>query len=141
MLLDKCTWNVIQKLNSQLQHRHNNYDRNKNTVRDTKTWITFTYYSPLIWKITNVFKHTSVRIYFWSTNTIHKLTNPKTNDNIQEHKKFRIYKLTCNTCKLSYVGQASHNLKQRYQEHIRYTKQNNPPSTYTLHILNNNHEH
>jgi len=81
-----------------------------------------------------------VRIYFKSTNTIHDLTKPKTNNNIQKHKKFGIYKLTCNTCKL-YVGQTSHNLKQRYQEHIRYTKQNDPQSPYTLHILNNNHEH
>ena len=52
-----------------------------------------------------------------------------------------IYKVTCNTCKLSYVGQTSRNLQQRYQEHIRYIKQNDPLSAYALHILNNNHEH
>jgi len=63
------------------------------------------------------------------------------NNNTQEHIKLGIYKLTCNTCKLSYVGQTSHNLKQSYQEHIRYTKQNDPQSAYTLHIPNNNHEH
>ena len=50
-------------------------------------------------------------------------------------KKFWIYKLTCNTCKLSYVGQTSHNLKQGYKEHIRYTKQNDPQSAYTLTYL------
>ena len=54
---------------------------------------------------------------------------------------YGIYKLTCNTCKLSYDGQTSHNLKQRYQEHIRYIKQNDPQSAYALHILNNNHEY
>jgi hypothetical protein len=40
-----------------------------------------------------------------------------------------------------YVGQTSRNLKSRCQEHIRYIKNNDPPSAYALHILNNRHEH
>ena len=134
-------WKVIQKLNSQLQHRHNNYNQNNNTVRDIKIWTTVTYYSPLICKITNLFKHINVRISFKNTNTIHDLTKPKTNNNLQEHKKCGTYKLTCNTSKLSYVWKTSCNLKQRYQEHIRYIRQNDPQSAYILQILNNNHEH
>jgi len=58
------------------------------------------------------------------------------NSNIHEHKKCGLYKLTCNTFKLSDIRQTSHNLKQRYQEHIRYIKQND-----ILHVLTNNHEH
>jgi hypothetical protein len=127
---------LIQKLNSQLQHRHNNYDGSNNTVSDTKTWTTFTYYSPLIRKITSLFKHANVRISVKHTNAIHDLTKPKMNSNIREHKKCGIYKLKCNTFKLSYIRQTSRNLKQRYQEHIRYIKQN-----YALHVLNNNHEY
>ena len=50
-------------------------------------------------------------------------------------------KLTCNTCKLSYVAQTSHSLKQRYKEHKRYVKQNEPHSAYALHILNSHHEY
>jgi hypothetical protein len=52
-----------------------------------------------------------------------------------------VYKLTCKTCQHSYVGQTSRNLKQRYQEHIRYIKNNNPQSAYAQHILNNRHEY
>jgi hypothetical protein len=52
-----------------------------------------------------------------------------------------IYKLTCNTCKLAYVGQTSRSLKLRFQEHIRYIQQNNPPSAYAQHILQNRHEY
>ena len=51
------------------------------------------------------------------------------------------YKLACNICKLSYVGQTSCSLKQRYQEHMRYMKQLDPQSAYTLHILKNKHEY
>jgi len=52
---------LLQKLNFQIQHKQTNQDqtneRNKN-----KTWTTFTYYSPIIRKITNLFKHTNVGI-------------------------------------------------------------------------------
>ena len=40
---------------------------------------------------------------------------------------------------MSYVGQTGGNLKQRYQEDIRYIKQNDPQSAYALPILNNNY--
>ena len=56
-------------------------------------------------------------------------------------KKCGVYKLTCNTCKLSYIGQTSRRLQQRYKEHTRYMKQNNPQSSYALHILNSKHEY
>jgi len=47
----------------------------------------------------------------------------------------------CNTCKLMYVGQTSHSLKIRFQEHIRYIRSNNPQSAFTLHILQNQHKY
>jgi hypothetical protein len=34
-----------------------------------KEWVIFTYHSPLIHKITNLFKHTNVNIAFGATNT------------------------------------------------------------------------
>ena len=52
-----------------------------------------------------------------------------------------IYKLTCNTCKMSYIGQTSRNIKQRYREHIRYVRDNNSQSAYAQHILQNRHEY
>jgi hypothetical protein len=111
-------------------------ERNKN-----KTWATFTYYSRKIRKIINLFKHTNVGITSKNTNTIQQLTKPKRDNKVLEQDKSRIYKLTCNTCYMSYIGQTSRSLKQRYQEHIRYMKHNEPQSAYALHILNNKHEY
>ena len=37
------------------------------------------------------------------------------------------------------VGQIGSPLKQRYIEHIRYTKHNHPQSAYALHIIQNIH--
>jgi len=62
----------------------------------------------------NLFKHKEVRIAFKSTNTIYKLTKPKTNSIIHEHMKSGIYEFTCATRKVSYIGQTSYSLKQRY---------------------------
>jgi len=42
---------------------------------------------------------------------------------------------------MSYLGQINSILKQRYKEHIRYIRQNEPQSAYALHILNSKHEY
>ena len=99
------------------------------------------YYSPRIRKITKLFKHTNIGISFKSTNTIQQLTKSKLPSNSQEYDKSGIYKLTCNTCQISYNGQTSSSLKQRYQEQIRYIRHKKPQSGYALHILNNKHEY
>jgi len=71
----------------------------------------------------------------------YQLTKPKPHTHIQEHNKSGIYALTCNTCKQAHIGQTSRNLRQRYQEHIRYIRNNDPQSAYALHILIDQHEY
>jgi hypothetical protein len=66
-------YTLIQKLNSQLQHRQNNYNGNKNTNTDIKTWTTFTcsqdHQSISTHKCGNIFQE----LYY----TIQHLTKPK----------------------------------------------------------------
>jgi hypothetical protein len=40
--------------------------------------------------------------------------------------KSGIYKIKCNTCHRAYIGQIKRILKLRYQEHVRYIRNNNP---------------
>jgi hypothetical protein len=42
---------------------------------------------------------------------------------------------------MNYVGQSGRPITTRHKEHLRYIKNNNPSSAYTVHILNNTHEH
>jgi len=42
---------------------------------------------------------------------------------------------------MSYIRQISRYLKQRYQEHVRYIRNNVPQSAYAQHILHNQHEY
>jgi hypothetical protein len=112
----------------------------KSTENNTK-WATLTFSSPHIQKITNLFRHTNIKISYKSCNTVAQLTKPAPDRNTQPHNKSGIYSLTCKTCNLSYVGQTSHNLNTLFQEHIKYIKTNNPQSAYAQHILHNQHEH
>ena len=65
-----------------------------------KNLKTFTYYTPQIRKITNLFKHTNIGIAFRNTNTLHQLTKPKILNQTPEHNKSGVYKLTHNTCQI-----------------------------------------
>lgn len=101
----------------------------------------FTCHSPLVRTITNLFKHNEVTIAFKSINTIYKLTRPKTNSIIHEHMKSGIYKFTRAMRKVSSIGQTSYSLQQRYQDHMRYIKQNGSQLAYAVPSLDNNHEY
>jgi hypothetical protein len=106
-----------------------------------KKWATFTYHSPKIRKITNLFKQTNINIAFRSVNTIRQHTRSNKLDIAHDYNSSGIYKLTCRSCNKAYVGQTSRCLKQRYREHIRYIRNNDPQSAYALHILQNAHEY
>jgi hypothetical protein len=97
--------NLLQKLNQQIQRKTGHVQTEGRD--DKKTWTTFTYYSPQIRKITNLFKHTNTGIAFRNTNTSQQPTKPKILNQTPEHDKSGVYKLKCNTCHISYIGQTS----------------------------------
>jgi len=127
----------IKNLEVKMQQKvHQKQDKDENKKR-----ATFTYYSPKIRKLNNLFKHTNMNIAFKSTNIIQQYAKPKMLNKNQDHNMSGIYKLTCNTCKMSYIGQTSRNLNQRYREHIHYIRNNDPQSACAQHILQNLHKY
>jgi len=105
---------LLQKLNRQIHNKTDHtYNRNKDNKR---TWATFTYHSPQIRKITNLFGNIKIKIAFKATAT-HKTHNKNLKSN---YEKNGIYKITCKTCHKSYMGQTSRDLKVRFQEQTRY---------------------
>ena len=107
------------------------------TPYNKRKWVTFNYYSPMIRRITNLFKHTDLNIAFRATNTLQQQLSEKQNNT----NPSRIYKLKCNTCNKAYVGQSRRSIGIRHKEHIRYIRTNDPQSAYALHILHNRHEY
>ena len=120
-----CTIAVNIGFPLQLIHLKNKIIRTQHTTNipiqtKKKKWITFTYHSPLIHKVANLFKNTNLHIAFRTNNTIfshlyHQSPHNKLNTS-------GIYRLQCKTCKKSYVGQTGRSLAVRHREHIRYIK-------------------
>ena len=135
---------LIHKLKTKIL---NQQKTNTPTLDYNHQWTTFTYFSPKIRKITNIFKDTKLNIAFRTTNTIAEKTKSKNNqdtdkpDDSTNHNKSGVYKLTCRTCDKAYIGQINSNIAIRHSEHTRYIRTNNPQSAYAEHILKNRHEY
>jgi hypothetical protein len=121
-------------------------ERDKNKDKRTKTndtqekqvqkWVTFTYHSPVIRRVTNLFNNTEILIAFKATNTIYQQLAEET----QNRNPSGIYEVKCKTCNKKYVGQSGRPITTRHKAHIRYIRTNNTTSAYAAHILNNRHE-
>ena len=106
-------------------------------ITQRNKWVTFTYFSSLVRRVTNLFRRTRLRIVFRGTNTIQQQLNTAKHAGDDPSG---IYKLKCSTCNKVYVGQSGWTIGVRLKEHIRYIKSNNFTSTYAIHILENKHE-
>jgi hypothetical protein len=71
---NKLSLNLIVRLKQRIQHRTTQSKLPTTTGTNTK-WATFTYTSPQVRKITNLFTHTNVKIAFKCNNTISQLPN------------------------------------------------------------------
>jgi len=109
---------VLQELNKRTQQK----TRRLSETRENETWTTFTYHSPKIRAVTNLFRNTNIKIAFKTANKTQKILRPNRQNPTSEFEKSGIYKITCKTCSKAYVGQTSRNLRTRHLEHTRYIK-------------------
>jgi hypothetical protein len=86
------------------------------TAQHNRKWVVFTYHSPLIRKVTNLFKQSNLRIVLRATNTTYQQLTEKPAQN----NSSGIYKLKFNTCNRAYIGQFGRSIAVRHKEHIRY---------------------
>jgi hypothetical protein len=127
---------IVHKLRNKVTTKKEQPVQTQPMQQHKKKWVTFTYHGPSVHKVTNLFKHTNLKITFRPTNTVYQQLSQKSNNT----NTSGIYQLKCNTCKHSYIGQSGRPITTRYKEHLRYIKNNNPTSAYATHILNNRHE-
>jgi len=112
----------VQNLKKKLLVKKQNKKKLPTTmIQQTKKWVTFTYHSPLKWKITNLFKHSNLNIALCATNTIHqqltdKITKTGTNSS-------GICKFKCSPCNNSYIGKSGRSIVTRHKEHTIHKKQ------------------
>src|SRR5215469_16856515 len=132
-----------------IPHTYNNKTKGTDTTElqepktkeKSKKWATFTYHSPKVRTITNLFKDTDIKIAYKTTNTVQQRTKTRNPNTTHDLNRSGVYKMTCKTCNKAYIGQTSRNLTIRCREHLRYIKNNDPQSAYPQHILHNIHEY
>jgi hypothetical protein len=105
----------------------------------TKKWTVFTYTGKETKFITKLFKNTSIKPAFKTTNTLKKHLFPKRNI-IDKYEYPGIYTLKCMDCPRQYIGQTGRNFKTRYyKEHTRDIHNNKSTSRYVQHIPKTRH--
>lgn len=138
----KLIFDTINKRLHQLIYTQRN-NKNNETTNNNKKFSYFTIsFLPII---TDNFKHflkdTDTRLAYVSLNKLnrfiksHKDTIPKSsNTNV-------VYKIICNECSASYVGQTKRRLNTRINEHRKHINRNtNNKSVITEHRINHNHD-
>jgi len=86
--------NTINRFKTKLTAKQQKQQQYLKTIARNKKWVTFTYFRPIVRRITNLFKQSNLNIAFQATNTIRQQLNEK-----QTSKNSSgIYKLVCNTC-------------------------------------------
>jgi len=88
----------IIKIKKQLSQK----SKEKTHINKTKTWATFTYYGGFMRSITNIFKNSTIKTAYRTTNNIFNLL---ASEKQTSGKSSGIHKLTCNTCNCAYIGQ------------------------------------
>jgi hypothetical protein len=126
----------VYKLRNKLIPKRDRPSQMQLVQQHNKEWITFTYYDPVVRKVTNLFKCTNLKIAFCPTNTIYQQLSRKPNNTNPRG----IYQLKCNTRKNTYVGQSGRPIIMLYKEHLRYIRYKNPMSAYAINMLNNRHD-
>jgi len=102
--------NTIHNLKTELINRKKK-QKQQETMTPRNKWIPFTNFSPLVRRVTNLFKRTRLKIAFRATNTKQEQLTAK-----QTHSDASgIYQLKCNTCNKVYVGQSDRTVGVRFK--------------------------
>jgi hypothetical protein len=113
---------LIQGIKKKLMIRKEGTTQTNVVQQHNRNWVTFNFHSPSIYKITNLFKRTNLKVAFRPANTIYQqLSNKTINPN-----PTGIYQLKCNTCNQAYAGQSGRPITTRHREHLRYIKETTP---------------
>jgi len=84
---------IIHELKKKLATYKIKVTQTNSPQKRSNKWITFTFHDPPVYKVTNLFHKTGLKIAFCPTNTIFQLTQKPKNNNPSG-----IYQLKCNSC-------------------------------------------
>jgi len=88
--------------------------------------------------ITNVLKHTDLKIAFRTNNTLENLLKQR-GPIPDKFSSSGVYKLTCPDCQKAYVGRIGRQFYTRYKEHMSAFYLNSRTSNFAQHLQDNGH--
>jgi len=104
-------------------------------------WFTIPYVSNFSEKFKKVIAGSNLKLAYHSFNKLNsliKVHKDKTPDSLRRNV---VYKISCNDCDASYVGQTGRLLKTRVSEHKNHIRRNSPNvSVITNHRMQHNHD-
>ena len=96
----------------------NNKKRQHSTQTSKNKWATFTYVGKETLYITNMFRHTDLKIAFRTNKNFENLLKHR-NPPTEKFELSGVYKLTCPDCNKTFVGQTGRRFSVRYKGHKR----------------------
>jgi hypothetical protein len=106
--------------------------------QDQNSYVTLTYFGEISEKIGYIISKSNKIVAYKTPNTISKILY-NTKDKNSKFQKSGVYKLKCNECASIYIGQTGRNFEIRYKEHYNSFRLNKTDSTFSNHIIENNH--
>jgi hypothetical protein len=85
-------FSIKTQLNNKIKNKRQSIIPDHTHTQQQYTWVPFEYHSPLIRKITNIFKHTNMRVAIRSPNTLHNLLKTR-KENANKYLTGGIYSL------------------------------------------------
>jgi len=134
---------IFQKINHRIKDivRKNNSKKPQQNVKENKREIVVLPYIRNISEEINL--SIDKNIYITGYRILNKLTGfikRHKDANIFEVNNNIVYKILCNNCNASYVGQTKRQLKTRINEHVKnITSDESKHSVITKHMLDNDH--
>jgi len=112
-------------------------------INETKTakWFTIPYMGNFSEKFKKIIVGTKLKLAYHSFNKLNKFIKVQKDSLSNLQKKNVVYKICCNDCNASYVGQTGRLLKTRIAEHRNHTRWNAPSVSVTAnHVMHHNHD-
>ncbi|KYN06950.1 hypothetical protein ALC62_02072, partial [Cyphomyrmex costatus] len=131
----------LNKNKSGNNHTSNQVTTNNDDVnKKTPTWLTVPFI-PLHTEKFKRFHNNDIRVSFHSPNKMRKYIKVQKDVRPHTSRNNVVYKIQCNDCDASYVGQTSRQLKTRIAEHRNHIRYNTSTrSVITEHRLNYDHD-
>ncbi|KYN20120.1 hypothetical protein ALC57_07527, partial [Trachymyrmex cornetzi] len=124
-----------------LKQKQQTNDDNSINELDNKSWFVVPYINNITEKFIDIVKDCNVRLSFFSLNKLSCFIKTQKDHVASLMKRNVIYKINCNDCDASYVGQTKRTLATRVKEHKNdIRKIDGNLSVISEHRLSSNHE-